>query len=284
MGKNKCFTATIGGISLFIDIKGATYAYTDQGKGDVIVLLHGFTGRKETWNNFINKWQTSYRVIAIDLPGHGDTKTSVPRTMEMTIDDLRYIFKHLHIDRAHLLGYSMGGRTALAYALTYPETVKTLTLESSSPGLATEEARALRRENDVKLIARLENEGLKSFVDFWENIPLFVTQKQLPIEIQKNLRQERLSQCSKGLIQSLRYMGTGQQPSLWNNLQSFKRHVLLIVGQQDEKFVQLNEKMKQLLPYATLKIIEHAGHTVHLERPHKFLQEVTTFLEINNHI
>ena len=266
---------------MFIDVNGATYAYTMQGEGEALILLHGFTGSKQTWKTFAHKWQDRFQVITIDLPGHGETVTNRPRTMEMVVDDLREVLQQLMIKRAHFVGYSMGGRTALAYALTYPETVLTLTLESASPGLASHVDRAKRRQSDRQLIERLKSDGLKSFIDFWENIPLFTTQKQLPKDVQATIRKERLSQSPAGLSESLFYMGTGQQPSLWNDLQSLQRHVLLIVGKQDEKFVHLNEQMEQYLPKATLKVIEHAGHTVHLERPEQFYDEVTTFIQTN---
>lgn len=266
-------------IRLYLEVDGASYAYIDEGKGkETIVFLHGFTGRKETWKTFIESLRESYRVIAIDLPGHGETKTKIPRTMEMVVDDLRYIFEKLNLQAIHLMGYSMGGRVALAYALTYPKTILTLTLESASPGLHQEQERAKRRARDLKLIRHLEKEGLQSFINFWENIPLFKTQQKLSKRSKEQVRQERLSQSVKGLMESLRYMGTGQQPSFWNNLQFLNCPVLLIVGQLDEKFVRLNEQMKQHLLEATLTIIEQVGHTVHLEAPKLFLQTIKSFI------
>lgn len=266
-------------IVLLIDVNNATYAYTIQGQGESIILLHGFTGTKETWKPFIQKWQSAYQVITIDLPGHGKTKTTTPKTIEMFVDDLQTILKQLHITAAHIVGYSMGGRVALAYTLTYPKTVLSLTLESASPGLLNHEERSKRRQSDYELTKRIAKEGIKSFVDFWENIPLFTTQKQLPIHTQEKVRLERLNQSEKGLIQSLLYMGTGQQTPLWKDLQKVETPVLLIVGKQDEKFVRINEKMAKLLPKGVLKIIDQAGHTVHLEQPEEFFNEITTFIQ-----
>ncbi|HLS06559.1 MAG TPA: 2-succinyl-6-hydroxy-2,4-cyclohexadiene-1-carboxylate synthase [Bacillota bacterium] len=264
---------------MYIQVNGASYAFTMNGKGKPLILLHGFTGSKHTWDDFIKRWQTSFQVIALDLPGHGQTTTNNPRTMEMVVDDLREILRQLKIEKAHIVGYSMGGRTALAYALTYPETILSLTLESASPGLTSQKERRERRKNDEQLIKRLKNDGLKSFVNFWENIPLFVTQKRLAKDIQEKIRQERLKQSQTGLIASLRYMGTGQQPSLWNDLQSLNAHVLLIVGEHDKKFVKLNEQMQKRLPNVKLKVIERAGHAVHIEQPDLFYDEVTYFVQ-----
>lgn len=279
MGFDRKGFAEDGVNQMFIEVNGATYAYRVQGSGEPLVLLHGFTGSQATWNDFVQQWKHSFQVVTIDLFGHGQTTATFPKTMEMMVDDLHEILKHLGIFQAHILGYSMGGRTALAYASTYPETVLTLTLESASPGLATEQERAERRQKDRQIIQRLERDGLKSFVHFWENIPLFATQKDLPEHVQEKVRQERLAQSASGLIDSLRYMGTGQQTSLWNNLHSLHCPVLLIVGKDDQKFVNLNIKMHTHLPQATLEILEGAGHTVHLEQPKKFYETVHQFIQ-----
>lgn len=264
---------------MFIQVNGSCYAYQTTGKGEPLILLHGFTGSKHTWDQFIKLWQTSFQVITLDLPGHGQTITNTPRTIEMTADDLREVLRHLNIDKAHIVGYSMGGRTALTYALTYPETILSLTLESASPGLDSQKERRQRRQGDEQLIERLNKDGLSSFVNFWENIPLFSTQKWLREDIQEKIRQERLGQSPPGLVNSLRYMGTGQQPSLWNDLQSLNARVLLIVGEHDEKFVKLNEQMQKRLPNVKLKVIKHAGHAVHIEQPDFFYDEVTHFVQ-----
>lgn len=267
--------------SLYIQVNGANYSYEIQGAGEPLVLLHGFTSQKETWNQFVKVWKEHFQVITIDLPGHGQTKVDNPRTMGAVSDDLEQIFSQLNINKAHILGYSMGGRVALSFALTYPQLVQTLTLESASPGLATAKERAERRKNDAKIIKRLEKDGIEGFVKFWENIPLFNTQKQLSTKIQKQIQKERLSQKASGLIDSLRYMGTGVQPSWWKDLETFTKRVLLIVGQKDTKFVTINEKMLRLFSKANMEVIEYAGHTVHIEQPEIFVKVVSNFLKNN---
>src|SRR5699024_6113442 len=180
------------------------------------------------------------QVITLDLPGHGKTHAREPKMMKSFSRDFNELLSHLNIEKAHLVGYSMGGRTALSFAQYYPEKVKSLVIESASPGLKTEEERQSRIENDEKLIKRLKDGGLMKFVSFWESIPLFESQKKLPKEIQKTIREERLMQTPKGLIDSLTYMGTGRQPSWWTSLDQLDMPVLLIVGEHDEKFIHIN--------------------------------------------
>src|SRR5699024_8802774 len=141
----------------------------------------------------IKKMSENYDVLAIDLPGHGQTE-ALDRTMETCSRDIKELLRQLDIDRAHFIGYSFGGRVALYYVIHHPKTVLSLTLESASPGLNTEAEQETRRRHDDELAKRIETEGLESFVNFWENIPLFQTQKELPKERQQAIREERLTQ------------------------------------------------------------------------------------------
>ena len=259
-------------------IGDATYHYEVNGQGPPIVLLHGFTGSQATWSTFVSKWKDKFQLITIDLPGHGQTVTGTTRTMETCSDDLRQLFDHLKLAPFHLVGYSMGGRVALSFAMLYPQCVSSLILESASPGLHSEHEQKQRVVNDEKLAQRIETEGITSFVNFWENITLFDSQRKLPNVIQQSLRKERLAQSKRGLARSLRGMGSGSQPSWWDKLPELTKPVLLIVGQLDEKFVKINEIMEKSLSRADLSIVKNVGHAIHVEEPEKFGKLVVAFI------
>ena len=165
----------------------------------------------------------------------------------------------------------MGGRLALFTAVTYPDRILSLTLESSSPGLATQKERIARQEQDEKLANRIEAEGIEPFVDFWESLSLWESQKQMSCDKKERLRNQRLQNKATGLANSLRGMGTGVQPNLWPALTTLNCPTKLIVGELDSKFVDINQKMLAQLPTGTLTIIPQAGHTVHLEKPEDYL-------------
>lgn len=253
------------------------YWYELYGDGVPIVLLHGFTGSGETWKNFISTSSAGFEFITIDLPGHGKTKPHVLKTMDECIDDLHQLFKELNRSKFILVGYSMGGRTALSYAAKYPEMLAGLVLESASPGLSEESARIKRRNQDEKLAKKIEEEGIQEFVNYWENIPLFETQKRLREEIQSKIRAERLAQSVTGLANSLRGMGTGSQRSNWEQLETLSIPVLLLAGELDPKFVKINEDMKNRIPNAELKLFPDAGHAIHVEKPQAFQKSVLAF-------
>lgn len=252
-----------------------------QGNGEPLLLLHGFTGSGGTWKDFKTILQ-KYKLIMIDIIGHG--KTDSPEDpnryrVEEAADDLKEILRKFDIHQAHFLGYSMGGRLALSFANIYPEYVKSLILESCSPGLKTEEERLARKERDEKLANMIIEKGIPSFVNYWENIPLFESQKSLPLTVKKRMRAERLQNQTLGLANSLRGMGTGVQPSWWNHLENLTVPVLLISGGKDEKFFWIMKEMNNLIPTSIYKVVPEAGHAVHVEQPEIFGKIVDEFLQ-----
>lgn len=258
------------------------YACELTGNGEPLVLLHGFTGSSKTWEPFVHKWSSVFRVITIDLPGHGNSVTPDFPTMIDFCDELKILLEELQVSKCHLLGYSMGGRVALSFAQRHPEMVSSLILESASPGLKTESERVERKEKDAKLADNILQNGLEAFVDEWESLPMFSTQKMLPDDAKATIRKERLAQSPTGLAGSLTYMGTGNQPSWWNRLSSIKVPVLLVVGGLDSKFVTINQEMEKQFNYGELIIVHDASHAVHIEQAEKFVTIVMEFLYLKN--
>ncbi|WP_102028499.1 2-succinyl-6-hydroxy-2,4-cyclohexadiene-1-carboxylate synthase [Salirhabdus sp. Marseille-P4669] len=263
---------------MFVKVNNNDYWTEQAGKGSPLLLLHGFTGTSHTWDACKEEWAKHFHVLSIDLPGHGKTEVHTPYTMESVCRDIASILTALGLDKAHVLGYSMGGRTALSFACLYPNLVSTLILESSSPGLKVKKEREERVKHDTKLADFLEKEGIRAFVEYWESIPLFQTQKNLATEKQEQIRMERLSHTDKGLADSLRYMGTGMQPSWWHHLHNLQVPILLIVGEYDQKFMNLNQQMLKKFNNAKLCIVEKTGHAVHVEESQKFGKIVSDFI------
>ncbi|GGE25671.1 putative 2-succinyl-6-hydroxy-2,4-cyclohexadiene-1-carboxylate synthase [Marinithermofilum abyssi] len=265
-----------------LTVRGVTYRVETVGHGPPLLLLHGFTGSRTTWYPFAAKWAAHFRLIMVDLLGHGESDAPAdPQryAVEESAADLSALLDRLAIDSAHVLGYSMGGRLAVSVAALYPDRLRSLVLESSSPGLADPEARRNRKELDDALAEGIEEKGIPAFVQRWETIPLFASQRQLPCEVKERQRAERLRNRPEGLANSLRGMGTGVQPSWWTHLSSFSFPVLLITGEWDEKFCRIAESMAKQLPRAEHRVVPRVGHAVHLEQPDLFGTMVMDFLQ-----
>lgn len=257
------------------------YHFEIAGAGEPLLLLHGFSGDCATWQTAANTLADRWRVIMLDSLGHGasDAPPQVESyRMESAAADIIDLLDQLDIKRTHLLGYSMGGRLALYMALRYPERLRSLILESASPGLADASERAGRRRHDEDLADKIESRGINWFVEYWERLPLWASQSTLPSEIRESQRQQRLRNSARGLANSLRGLGTGAQPSLWPELPAVQLPALLIAGEADHKFRRINQAMAARMPQAQLRLIPSAGHNTHLENAPAFCREVSSFL------
>lgn len=265
-----------------VKLNDVQYYVEKRGTGFPLLLLHGFTGSSSTWYPLASVLgQTLSTMIMVDLLGHG--KTEAPSEVKRydilkAAADLKLLLEKLAVNKVDLLGYSMGGRLAITFAALYPEMVRKLVLESTTPGLKTIKEREARIQLDTKLAEKIQTEGVKTFVDYWENIPLFQSQKNLSPEKRAVIREQRLGNKATGLANSLLGMGTGSQPSWWNSLESFSFETLILAGEQDVKFYKIGEEMLSKLPNAKFLSIKKAGHAIHVEEPEKFGTIVSGFL------
>jgi 2-succinyl-6-hydroxy-2,4-cyclohexadiene-1-carboxylate synthase len=263
-----------------INLPGADYNVETAGAGAPLMLLHGFTGSGESWSHLQPMLAARFTVIMPDLLGHGCTGAPddpARYRMERCVADLIAILDAMEVARTHLLGYSMGGRVALAAAVGHPERVASLILESASPGLAGFGERDARVASDNALAAAIERDGIEAFVARWERIPLFATQERLPAQVRARLRTQRLANNPIGLANSLRGLGTGVQPSLWERLAEVKMPCLIMAGELDAKFASIARAMAAAIAGSALAIVPGAGHTIHLEQPAAFERLVLEF-------
>lgn len=252
-----------------------------DGDGPAVVLLHGFTGSGRSWDDLRAELRPHFTVVAVDLPGHGQSPApadpaayAIPRV----IDDLARTLDGIGIATAAMLGYSMGGRTAMRFALAHPDRCPALVLESTSPGIADPERRAARRASDEALAILLDDQGIEAFVNQWEHLPLWASQAYMPDERRRRLRALRLGQSAGGLAHSLRGGGAGEETPVLDLLPGLRMPVLLVAGALDEPYAEHAKAMAERLPDARVEIVPGAGHAVHVEQPIRYASIVKSFL------
>lgn len=256
------------------------YSLTGKPTQPIILLLHGFTGDLQDFTPIIALLSPSYYCLAVDLPGHGKTSIRGEETcynMSNTALGLIHLLDDLQIHKCLLLGYSMGGRLALYMTLHFPDRFEKVVLESASPGLKTQKERSHRLESDLQIAQKLENSNLQEFLYYWYDRPLFQSLKKSPNF--ERLIETRLANNPIELAKSLRNMGTGKQPSLWEKLAQNQIPLLLLAGEYDDKFQRINAEIASLCPAAHNKIVSKAGHNIHFENIDEFVGAVRQFYD-----
>lgn len=242
-----------------------------------IIFLHGFTGKAEDWSFITSSLPDNYYPIAIDLPGHGKTKTS-SYSVDAYVKCVELVITHFNISETVVVGYSMGGRTALAYAIKNPTKVVGLILEGTTAGIENDTEKRERAKSDSELADLILKNGIDWFVGYWLSIPFFKTLKRLSKTAYAKLLEQKKLNSGIGLAKSLKEFSTGKMPSLWGELHTLNIPTILIAGNFDKKFVETNKAMAKLLPNSQRKIVNSCGHNTHLENPKEFIILVNQFL------
>ena len=267
-----------------------------------VLLLHGFTGSAEAMSRLREglhqclserlseslsdgsgeRLSETRRVFAIDLPGHGNAVTphAIEHfSMEATISHLWEALDALSVERANLVGYSMGGRVALSAAVACPKKVAKVVCLGASPGIANPIERNNRKLADESLADSILSNGVEQFVDEWLSQPLFATLAEhlSPTDFQAT-REQRLANSPEGLALSLRGIGTGTMEPLHEPLANMDFPCLWIAGAEDTKFAAIAQEMSRAMPNGSHTLIPEAGHSVHLENPAATLRAIAGFL------
>lgn len=243
-------------------------AFAKTGRGERVVLVHGFTQTRETWAKTVAELNQTHEVIAIDAPNHGES-SDISLNLESGAKAIGEVG-----GRATYLGYSLGARFCLTLALAEPQNVARLVLVSATAGIEDKQSRLDRIKSDEALATKIEQDGIEKFVDSWLSLPLF-----RGLSAETNQRDMRLKNSTIGLSSSLRLCGAGRQQPTWSRLRELTMPVLVIAGTNDQKYLALAKRLvSEIGNNAELVEIKNSGHTPHLEQPEIFLTHLKKFL------
>ena len=253
-----------------VTVDGLRWEVRVRGSGTPLLLLHGFMGRATSWGAHATAFARQFRVVLVDLPGHG--RSGIPLDpaqagVERTADDLAAILAGAGCAPAHIVGYSLGARIALRLAVAHPDAVRRLVLESPSAGISTEAERAARRAIDDARATRIERDGIAAFVDEWEREPIFASLASLAPARAAWYRAQRLRNRPAGLAASLRGAGQGRMEPLHDRLAAIAAPTLVIAGAVDPIGRNKAGTIAAGIRGARLATIAGAGHAPHLETP-----------------
>jgi pimeloyl-ACP methyl ester carboxylesterase len=246
----------------FADVNGTRLYYEVSGSGPPLVLIHGITLDTRMWDDQFEVFSENHQVIRYDVRGHG--RSAQPGSEPYSnVDDLKALLDHLGIDKANVLGLSMGGGIALRFVLEHPEMVSTLLLADAAleGGVRSARAEAIFQE---QLQAAAKN-GVEAARTLWLEHPFFDAARERPD------------------VAARHWIGGGRQQrpsySVAERLGEITAPTLVIVGERDfEDFVTNAHRIASSIPDARLVIIPSVGHMSNLEHPATFNQAVLEFL------
>ena len=256
-----------------VQIDNIKMAYTDTGSGRPIVLIHGYPFNRTLWNEQVAALSGSYRVIAPDLRGFGESDSSAEATMSRMAQDVALLLDHLAIPRATLGALSMGGYVALAFYKLFASRVRALILADTRAQADTEEAKQTRAQQAEKALA----EGMAGIADAM--LPKLLTPETVSKrpEIVKRVRDMMLKTKPEGAAAALR--GMAERDDQTSLLTKISVPALILVGAEDAITpVADSEKMNQAIAGSRLVVIENAGHVSNLERTERFNEALLDFL------
>lgn len=259
----------------FITSRGAKIRYADIGKGRVIVLLHGFPFSLDIWfgNGYANALAKKFRVIAIDLPGHGKSECiGYVQKMELMADVVKDVMDELNLRRYVVAGHSMGGYVALAFAERYPENLRGLCLFHSSASPDSAEKK-LDRDRGIKLVKRNPVKYTNALVG---NLFAVANQKYMKKEINW-VRRIAAKTKKQGIVASIEGMKIRRNREII--LKFAKYPVLFIAGTRDIVIpFEAMQKQADLPKIGKLVALERVGHMGFLEAKEIAVKKLRAFV------
>jgi pimeloyl-ACP methyl ester carboxylesterase len=269
------FTKPIYLFDMFFVFNGGKICYNDSGNGTPVVLLHGYLESSEVWNAFAKKLSGRFRVISVDLPGHGMSGSyGSTHTMEFMANVVKELLDSLGIKKAFLTGHSLGGYVTLAFLELFPDILSGYSLFHSQPFPDTPEG----IENRMREIALVREEKQEMFYPdnikrmfACSNLEKFHDAVEQSIDIASRLNGDGIIAVLNGMMtrpSRLSLMEEGRVPCLW------------ILGAMDNYIPCEIIKARVKLPSnAGLVVLRNSGHMGFIEEEDKSLKVITEFVE-----
>jgi pimeloyl-ACP methyl ester carboxylesterase len=263
-------------------VNGVHLYYEAHGQGTPMVFVHEFAGEARSWDPQVRFFSRRYRAIAYNARGY--PPSDVPDdpavySQQQAVDDIRGLMDHLGIDRAHVVGLSMGGYAALHFGLVYPARALSLVVAGCGYGSGGREQANFRA--DVEQTARrFEEGGMAAAADLYSRGPTRVQFMDKDPKGWQEFHDLLTAQSARGHALTLRGVQL-TRPSVFDlgdRLEKLEVPTLIVTGDEDEPCLEPGLFMKRKIPTAGLVVIPKSGHTINLEEPDAFNRAVLDFV------
>ena len=255
-----------------IIFKNTTVAFSDEGKGNAVVLLHGFLENSTMWEYMIPEISKKNRVVTIDLLGHGASDClGYVHTMELFAETVEAVLKHLKIRKCVLVGHSLGGYVALAFAEKHPEKIKGLCLMNSTSNEDSEDRKKLRYRANKMVQQNFENMVRMSVSNLFEPKNLSKFKEEIKV-----VKEQALKTPVQGYIAANK--GMRLRPNRNTVLADNTSKKLLIVGEKDP-VLNFEASVQEAKKTNTEIVTFSGGHMSHIENKEELITVLQTFIK-----
>jgi pimeloyl-ACP methyl ester carboxylesterase len=259
--------------------------YRKEGSGIPLVVVHGLYGSSDNWLNIGKRLAEKHTVYMIDQRNHGRSPFSDEHTFDAMKEDLYEFFETHQIEKATILGHSMGGKTAMWFAADYPEKVEKLVIADIAPKnymLLKEDSQFYLHQNILLAMQDIDFTEIKTRNDVEERLAEKIDDKRIRQFLLKNVAKDKETKRYKWrinievLYDNLDEIVSGVNKSwLDDRIPITSYPVIFIRGMKSRYILPEDEKLiKEIYPDATIVDIPEAGHWLHAEQPKKFMKAV----------
>ena len=229
----------------------ANLYYEDDGKGPAILMTHGFVASTGMWDGQVEAFKDRFRLIRWDMRGHGQTECQDDQSaygQDITVADMVAILDHLEVEKAIIVGHSLGGFMSLRLNVMHPERVSALVLQGCGPGYRSDDSRAKWNERVDGRAKTIIEEGYKALGGAAE----------VPVSVQRS--SQELAMAARGILAQV-------DAKVIDSLPHIDVPTLVIIGAGDSYYLQGSDYMANRIPGAEHIVVPDAGHGVNIDQP-----------------
>jgi pimeloyl-ACP methyl ester carboxylesterase len=260
---------------------GIKLYYEQVGSGIPIIFVHEFAGDLRSYEMQMRHFGQRYRCIAFNARGYppSDVPSSEKYSQERARDDIRAVLDELSIDRAHIVGLSMGGFATLHFGFTYPDRARSLVVAGCGYGAAPDKRAQFAAEAEAAA-AQFEQQTMSKAARGYALGPTRVQFQNKDPRGWQEFASQLAEHSTEGAVRTMRGV-QARRPSLFDlvdQMQAMKTPTLIMTGDEDWPCLEPALLMKRMIPTAALVVMPDAGHTINLENPDAFNRHIADFL------
>lgn len=257
--------------------------FRKYGQGPPLIIIHGLYGSSDNWVSIGRELATDFEVYIIDQRNHGRSPHSTDHNYRLLKEDLREFMDQHSIEKAIIIGHSMGGKTAMFFAAEYPERVSHLIVADISPRSykSTNSSQLLSHSTIIRAMYNLDFYGIQNRQEINDILAKSIPEDKIRQFLLKNIKRSKDNEYSWSLnIKTIRNELSNIMEGLDENQSEIIGFPVLFIKGENSDYISSEDQkiIQKTFPYADIETIPEAGHWLHAEQPELFLKKVRDFI------